>query len=111
MFDYKFVLGARGYDQDAAILEPISEEQADFGDLLPLEHTKENMNEGKTKDYFTTVGSGAYFNGGSYAWIAKMDMDTFPVMPNLLRVFVDLASDRDGYWGGFCQGEHWDLDP
>ncbi|TPX35289.1 hypothetical protein SmJEL517_g02353 [Synchytrium microbalum] len=87
-----------------------------YSDILVLNIT-ENMNEGKTYEYFAAVGRD--FEDDEYLYVAKADDDSFILLPRLeYRLDVEGADKRTGayfghqwdfYMSGWCYGLSWDL--
>ncbi|TPX35294.1 hypothetical protein SmJEL517_g02356 [Synchytrium microbalum] len=87
-----------------------------FSDILVL-NIPENMNEGKTYEYFAAVGR--EFGDDEYLYVAKTDDDSFILLPRLEhRLDVEGAVKRTGayfghqwdfYMHGWGYGLSWDL--
>ena len=90
---YEFVIATKSMSYSS--LHILYTEQQLHRDLYLLTNQTENMNSGKTFTFFTQIDR-------PFRWIAKMDMDTFPVLPNMVRVFKNLSNAIDSYWGAFC---------
>ena len=91
--EYRFVISTLGLV--AQVKKRLLNEELKYGDLYLMESSKENMNHGKTWSYFTSIPK-------NYRWIAKMDMDTFLILPNVLQLFHSMKMYVDAYWGAFC---------
>ena len=91
--EYRFVISTFGLVAQSK--KQLQHENFMHDDLYLMESSRENMNNGKTWSYFTSVPQ-------NYRWIAKMDMDTFLILPNVLQLFHSMKMYADAYWGAFC---------
>ncbi|CAM6085288.1 unnamed protein product [Calypogeia fissa] len=89
-FTVRFVLGALENDEDRIW---VGMENASFGDILVLP-CEENMNEGKTFTYFTTVA----VMGVKYDYVMKTDDDSYVRISNLGKQLAPMPR-TDLYYG------------
>lgn len=80
--DFYFVIGQPSDEESRNLLELESRAHNDII-ILPV---TENMDEGKTFAYFTTI----YQTGNEYAYVVKTDDDVFVHLPNLARRLLPL---------------------
>lgn len=88
-FDFKFVIGKTQVEEDESL---IAFESSLYHDILHL-NVIENMDDGKTIDFFTTIAAGK-----RYRLVMKTDDDVFLHLPNLATEFKRLPSS-EVYWG------------
>jgi len=92
-----FVLGESGGNGTSAAEVALAQEERRHGDLLLL-RVRENMNAGKTLEYFVAVAH-CWRAAAAPSWVAKADDDSFVNLPVLLRALEPLRGVRDGQFG------------
>ncbi|KAJ2956570.1 hypothetical protein NQZ79_g7616 [Umbelopsis isabellina] len=109
---FKFVLGRPSHDP--AVLAKLEKEYQQYGDLMFLD-IEENMNEGKTYEYFRYMAE--TYNSTGLDYVFKADDDSYI---RLDRLEIDMRNqDRkmlywgylvgDTFMGGECYGLSFDL--
>ena len=94
---HAFVLGTgHGRMSDAEPQAVIQQESDAHGDLLLLD-LPENMNRGKTLEFF--VAAAHCWAGAGVAWIAKTDDDAYVHLPNLQHALSPFRNVVDGQFG------------
>jgi len=89
----KFILGR---NPDANLQRRAELEQEMYGDLVFLDCV-ENMNDGKTYEYFKWVARLPV--GERPRFTLKSDSDTFLILPNVLHTLSSLSCSNLHYWG------------
>lgn len=100
-FTLKFVIGR---PTNITLKNLINLEQKTYNDILLLNTTLENMNSGKTFDYFKKV----WIDYALHDFFLKMDDDAFAVLSNWVGFLQSLDSSKDVYFGRMIQ--HQDIE-
>ena len=99
--DIYFVLGQPETEHHETL---VTLEMSVYKDIIVLNIT-ENMNEGKTFEFFKTIGS--TFSEGDYTFVTKMDSDAWCDLPNfalLLRELIQQGKSTGVYFGRVMSG-------
>lgn len=86
-----------GLDPDELVNGIIREEAKAYGDLFILE-AQENMNQGKTYQFFRQFYERSPVK---YAFVMKADTDTYLHMNHIKQLFPQIPNDHT-YWGHIC---------
>lgn len=100
--DVRFVF-CRLYKDDQRVLVPL--EILLHGDIIVLDACEENLNEGKTYTYFSTVAS--LYADDPYDYVMKVDDDIFVRLPELLASLAKMPRE-DAYYGATIPCEEMD---